>query len=113
MAKTPGEAREYQRGYNRGRSRAITWATTAISIAKGYRARLTDVHPDLRCVTCARWTRGCTACVWGFCRGDFERGAEPAMWADSLPGETSQRQIITTENFGCVNWLPRESADGG
>jgi len=27
------------------------------------------------------------------------------MWADTPIGENEQRAIITTEDFGCVNWL--------
>lgn len=107
MSRTPGEQREYTRGYNRGQARVLERARAALRIAKRYRERLTDTAHMRRCSDCDRWTRGCPTCVWGSCSGDFDRAAEPAMWADHLPGETVDHGIITTEDFGCVNWLPK------
>lgn len=101
----PSQTKEYRSGWNRGRARATHWAWVVIGIAKGYRARLADIDTARRCDTCSRWTRGRQGCVWGKCAANFERGAEPAMWAD---GTRSGQPIavITTEDFGCVNWLP-------
>ena len=109
MPKTDAEKREYTRGYNRGRNRAIAWAQKAIVIAKAYRDRLADSNTERRCSTCLRWTRGCKDCLWGRCSGDFERRVEPAMWAET-PYGTPRRddlELVTTEDFGCACWLPR------
>jgi hypothetical protein len=110
MTKTPAEKREYIRGYNRGRSRALGWAQAAIKIGKAYRARSTDERAERLCGTCSRWSRGCPKCVWGRCAADFERGIEPAMWPET-PLSTPRRddlEIITTEDFGCTCWLPKQ-----
>lgn len=100
MSKTDGEKREYQRGYNRGRARSWNWIDKLAKIARGYRARLADHDTSRVCRTCQRWTRGCDTCIWGRCATDFNRPTEPAMWPDA------GGDIITTEGFGCVNWLP-------
>jgi hypothetical protein len=100
----------YKRGYNRARARFAARAWQAVKIAKLYRQQLATAASDRRCDGCDRWTRGGKRCLWGRCRGDFEFGAEPRMWADSFAGEHEQRSVITTEDFGCVNWLPKNGA---
>jgi hypothetical protein len=105
MTKTDSEKREYRRGYNRAMSRHRDRIRSIMAIARGYRERCTDTETRRVCQNCLRWTRGCDSCVWGQCSGDFERPEEPSMWADTPIGENEQRAIITTEDFGCVNWL--------
>ncbi len=106
MSKTEGEKREYSRGYSRATYRFICRAREIAEIARGYRARLADHDTARQCHTCQRWKRGGDKFLWGVCAGNFEQPQEPSMWADSFAGETWQRKIITTEDFGCVNWLP-------
>lgn len=105
MSKTPGETRAYAKGYGRATSRYWTHVTRVLDIARGYRGRLKDFDTARRCDTCRRWTRGCDTCVWGHCSHNFERPLEPSMWPDP-----DHADIITTEDFGCVNWLPRGEA---
>lgn len=107
QCETIGERRAYQRGYNRAGSRAWDRVRKVVEIAKGYRTRLTDTTPRT-CATCTRWLRGdgsnnSAACKWGSCRADFEWGLEGCMWVD---GRWTKQQIITSEDFGCVAWLP-------
>ena len=113
MAQTEAEKRAYQRGYNRAQRNASNRAWHALEIAKAYRDRLGEINHAPICRNCRRWTRGCQSCVWGICAADFERTAEPAMWAEALVAESHvDRKVITTEDFGCVNWLPRKSQPG-
>jgi len=105
MTMSRPERLAYQRGYSRGRANLVARVKAVIQIARGYQKR----EPDQvrRCDGCARWTRGSpTRCIWGRCRGDFESGLEPRMWADRFSGEHLERAIITTEDFACVNFLP-------
>jgi hypothetical protein len=104
---TRDEQRAYQRGYNRQLARTRERVERVLRVARGYRERLTDIDRTRRCDNCVRWTRGCPTCVWGKCAAGFERFTEPSMWADSFTGEKQQRAIITTEDFACVNWLPK------
>lgn len=110
MAMTPGEQSAYRRAYGRRynaiRKRAYEHARKIAKIAKGLRARLTDTDSEKVCSRCARWTRGGSSTVWGICRADFEWDVEPRMWAapqDWKRGDIPL-EIITEENFGCVNW---------
>lgn len=105
---TPEEKRQYTRGYNRGLARQQNRANRAIEIAKAYRARTGDRETERLCVNCDRWTRGGPNCVWGTCRADFEYGLEGRVWAEALVGDRDvQRSVITSEDFGCVSWIPR------
>lgn len=110
MAMTIEEKKAYTRGYNRARSRCWDRVQRAVQIAKSYRARLTDIHPSLQCRDCDRWMRGGPDCVWGRCRADFEFGVEGRMWAEVTGNSKDVKSaIITTEDFGCVNWIPKSS----
>lgn len=110
MAQTDAEKRAYKlaymRGYNRARARSHDLWQRLACIARGYRDRLKEPIMQRRCGDCARWSRGASMTLWGFCRADFD-GEEPRMWAESFVGEREQRNIVTQEAFGCVNWLPR------
>lgn len=108
MTMTHGERKAYGRGYNRAISRGIDRVQVIASIARGYRDRLTDINSKRRCDACSRWTRGGANCIWGTCAADFDHGTEPRMWAEAYVGEKhADRAVITTEDFGCVNWLPQ------
>jgi hypothetical protein len=107
MPMTREEHLAYQRGYNRALRSVADRVSRVIRIARGYR----DRHfTQGRCATCDRWTRGCRGCLWGTCRADFEPGIEPRMWTERFAGENSGRSIETSEDFACVNWLPRIGA---
>lgn len=106
MSATREERLAYARGYNRANSAASKRAQKCLDIAKGYRERLRDYDTARTCDACARWTRGCERCLWGFCNGGFEWGVEGAAWVDTPIGARTQ-QIVTHENFGCINWLPK------
>lgn len=106
MEKSRVEKRAYIRGYNRSISRISDRVYRALRIAKGYRTRLTDMDTSRQCGTCDRWTRGGDRYLWGKCRADFAFQCEGRMWAEVYIGEREVRAIITTEDFGCQNWLP-------
>ena len=97
----------YARGYNRGRSRMFDYASRAVEIAKGYRLLSRRPEDSRVCSSCSRWERGCPTCSWGKCAASFEFGLEGRMWADQFVGEKQPRAVITSEEFGCVNWLPK------
>lgn len=105
MGQSDAERRAYARGYNSGVRRRGTLVRALIEIAKGYRARLTDIDTARQCQTCDRWERGHSSTLWGYCRADFDAD-EPRMWADRFVGDRPDRQIVTHEHFGCVNWIP-------
>lgn len=113
MPQSADEKRGYQRGYNRANSTAWNRVRRVIEVAKGYRARLVD-NSNGSCAECRRWLRGAgqnnsSGCKWGSCRADFECGLEARMWVD-LPLGTPRSikpTITTSEEFGCVNWLPK------
>lgn len=106
MPQTYGEKINYTRGYNRGVAKMRGHAEAAIRLAKSYR-RLTRRPVDLRrCDGCDRWARGCKSCHWGTCRGGFDWDVEALAWVDQPTGQARQ-EIITHENFGCVNWIPK------
>ncbi len=107
-AMTYGEKIAYQRGYNRARRNFANRAARAVEIAKGYRSRSAlPTDTEQRCAGCARWSRGGPDCVWGKCAANFEYSLEGRMWVDQFVGENERRVIITTAEFGCVNWLPK------
>lgn len=106
MPRSREERLAYQRGYNRGRVRISDHIGNILRIARGYRDRLTDINPQHPCDGCMRWTHGGGGCVWGRCAADFQWGSEPRMWAEPKSGSATC-EIITTPDFGCVNWLPR------
>lgn len=109
MVKSYEEKREYNRGYQRGCDRRYRQAANALKLAQLYRARLADTSEQL-CGGCARWERGGDSCKWGYCDNNFSAGAgEGNMWVD-VPTGIKQPAIITHDNFGCVNWLPKLSA---
>jgi hypothetical protein len=116
MTQTDGERRAYAKGYNRANSNCWSRTRRIIEIAKSYRARLKDFDTARVCETCARWTRGCDACHWGYCSADFEFGIDERMWIDS-DGPTSGVKIVTQARFGCVSWIasksPPPSIDAG
>lgn len=107
MTRTLAEKRAYQRGYARRGSKMWDQFRKILTIAKAYRERSKVAHDDRHCAGCSRWTRGHPTARWGKCAASFEYGAEARMWADTLPDETfKERPIITSEDFGCVNWTP-------
>lgn len=110
MAQTDAEKRAYQRGYNAGRKRRLDWSFKLLAVARRIRDRLTDTNPDRSCQTCDRWTRGGATYQWGMCRADFEWDVEPRMWIDSRAPDLAE--ITTSEDFGCVSWLPRNRSKG-
>lgn len=98
----------YSRGYYRGRSRMYDYIARLTKIAKAYRemARGGAVPSESICRNCDRWTRGGPSCVWGDCRADFEIGVESRMWSEG--GRMPKGGITTTEDFGCINWIPKQ-----
>jgi hypothetical protein len=112
MPMTYGEKLAYHRGVNRARASARERVRRVLEIAKGYRQRSSmGAHPERQCASCSRWERGGEKCIWGRCRADFEFGTEPRMWAESFGGERRSGLVITTEDFACVNWLPKSLLD--
>lgn len=111
MARTVNDRREYQRGYRRGRARASEWIHKLIELAKLYRGQRVDQGVPNRCATCRRWARGgggsgAESCRWGICKADFEWSVEGRMWAGTRSGDR-EMHITTSEDFGCVSWLPK------
>jgi len=105
MAQSEAEKRAYTRGYQRAVARRSAFAIRLVAIAKAYRLRLQDQDSKRVCMSCRRWKRGTKTTLWGECRADFD-GPEPRMWVD-WPSSSARPAIVTHENFGCVNWLPR------
>lgn len=113
MAQTTEEKRAYARGYNRCRARGYDYARKLAEIAKGYRDRLADMKTDRSCQSCRRWSRGGRNCQWGTCAADFQYGIEPRMWSEKfVDGPYQPANISTSQDFGCVNWLPLPSSGG-
>ena len=108
MAQTEAEKKAYMRGYNRRNSRDSGRVWRILKVAKAIRDRQHSTDANL-CKNCERWTRGGPNCLWGVCSTDFQYGVEPRMWPDTYPTQTPAK-ITTTEDFGCVSWLPRQSA---
>jgi hypothetical protein len=104
MTMSYGEKIAYQRGYSRGRTRVYAHAVRLLEIAKGYRERCVGQSKVRICKNCSRWKRGAPCAVWGSCRADFEFALEGRMWVDAAAREAPA--IITTEDFGCINWIP-------
>jgi len=119
VVQSADERRGYSRGYNRAGARYHTRMERVIGIARLYQAKLlgliSDAEAKRTCATCHRWNRGdglnnAESCKWGTCSTDFVFGLEPRMWID-FPlhhPRTHGAKITTSEDFGCVNWLPWE-----
>ena len=112
MTQSHEEKLAYQRGYSRANSRYWARLREVIRIAKAYRERsATPSDETRRCISCVRWERGGEHYLWGVCNAEFERGAEARMWTEALHcnGKYVSGKITTTEDFGCVNWIPRSN----
>lgn len=108
MSRSRAEHLAYMRGYNGNRNRISVVHGRLIEIAKAYRALSRRPEDQRQCVGCARWTRGdqpdaSPSWTWGRCSADFQWGCEARMWVD----DRTNPKIITSEDFGCVNWIPR------
>lgn len=94
---------DYSRGYYRGAAKLYRRIEKVLLLAKRYRSMSQNPLSERLCAGCAHWTRGQPGnCKWGQCDRDFEFSAgEGRMWTDDSSA------IITTEDFGCNNWVPR------
>lgn len=100
---TPTDHRSYMLGHKRARASYGSRMQRILQVAKRYRDLARLGAPDVKhtCATCFRWTRGAPATLWGQCsqQHDDMYGAEPRI--------LQTEQLVTNEEFGCVNWLPK------
>jgi hypothetical protein len=112
VIQTHGERNAYSRGYNRGRARSSDWAMKLLDLCRKYRDRaLAGEGVTRRCEGCSRWRRGHGAARWGRClmAGDSSAWlSEPGAWTERADGrQYPAADLITHEDFGCTNWLPK------
>lgn len=101
---------DYQRGYNKGRASILkgrdSRAERLIRAIRELKARLDPWSPP-RCDRCINWTRE-RECQWGYCRATAAIIGTQFPWFSPADNPQDER-IVTTEDFGCVKFVPHRT----
>lgn len=102
---TEAEKRVYQRGYNRGRTRASDMFHRMYKLAKEWRAKAIAGSCTGVCENCALWEKQSQTTRWGICGQIWETVIEGYAWAEINPYvKDAKARLVTQSDFGCVTF---------